>query len=194
MVSSQLRLFVACELPETLRSALAGLQADLRERAGVQLRWVRAEGIHLTLKFLGEVDEARLDQVESALAGSVEPFDVGIRPAKLGGFGGSRLRVIWVGLEGDLDELGRLARVVERALAPVGFEEESRPFRPHLTLARVPDRLGNDQRKELSELVAAFELPAMPSVRLSQLSLIKSILGPGGATYQTLSSYPAGSS
>ncbi len=194
MAPSHLRLFVACELPEVLRSALAGLQADLRERAGAQLRWVRAEGIHLTLKFLGEVNESRLDQIESALCGSVEPFDVGVRPAKLGGFGGGRLRVIWVGLEGDLDELGQLARVVERALAPVGFEEESRPFRPHLTLARVPDRLGNDQRRELSELVAAFELPAMPSVRLSQLSLIRSVLGPGGARYQTISRYPAGPS
>ncbi len=190
MAPSQLRLFVACELPEVLLSSLAGIQADLRERAGVQLRWVRPEGIHLTLKFLGEVDESRLDRIEAALAGSVEPFDVGIRAVKLGGFGGRGLRVIWVGLEGNLDELGELAQVVERALVPAGFEEESRPFRPHFTLARVPDRLGNGQRRELSELVAAFELPAMPSVRLSQLSLVRSVLGPGGARYETLSNFP----
>jgi 2'-5' RNA ligase len=154
---------------------------------------VRAEGIHLTLKFLGEVDEWRQREIEAALAGSVEPFDVGIRPAKLGGFGGGRLRVIWVGLEGDLDELGQLARVVERALAPVGFEED-RPFTPHLTLARVPDRLQNEQRRELSEVVKALELPAMPTVRLSQVSLIRSVLGPGGARYRTISRYPAGPS
>ena len=102
--------------------------------------------------------------------------------------------MIWVGVEGDLDELRQLARVVERALAPVGFEEESRPFRPHLTLARVPDRLGNDQRRELSELVSACEVPAMPGARLSQLSLIRSVLGRGGARYQTISRYPAGPS
>ena len=194
MAPPHLRLFVACELPEVLRSALASLQAELRERAGVQLRWVRAEGIHLTLKFLGEIDESRLDQIESALAGSVESFVIRVRLAKLGGFGGGRLRVIWVGVEGDLDELRQLARVVERALAPVGFEEESRPFRPHLTLARVPDRLGNDQRRGLSELVSAFEVPAMPGARLSQLSLIRSVLGPGGARHQTISRCPAGPS
>lgn len=191
MAPSQLRLFVACDLPEVLLSSLAGVQADLRERAGVELRWVRAEGIHLTLKFLGEVDESRRPEIEAALAGSVEPFDVGIKAVKLGGFGGRRLRVIWVGLEGDLDELGQLARVVERALGQVGFDEENRPLRPHLTLARVPDRLGNDQRRELLELVTDFELPAMPSVRLSRLSLIRSVLGPGGARYETLSRFPA---
>ena len=84
MAPPHLRLFVACELPEVLRSALAGLQAELEERAGVQLRWVRAEGIHLTLKFLGEVEESRLDQIESALFGSIEPFEIRVRLAKLG--------------------------------------------------------------------------------------------------------------
>ena len=194
MATSQLRLFVACELPEVLLSSLANVQAGLGERVGSQLRWVRSEGIHLTLKFIGEVDESRLGKIETALTGSVEPFDVVIKPVTLGGFGGRRLRVIWIGLEGDLDELGQLARVVERALVPIGFEEESRPLRPHLTLARVPDRLGNDERRALAEVVAAFEFPAMPSVRVSQLSLIRSVLGPGGARYETLSRFPAATS
>ncbi len=186
----KLRLFVACELPGELIEALSRVQSDLRQQAGDELRWVRPEGIHLTLKFLGGVETTRLEDVKSALAGAVRPFKVSLKPNRLGGFGGRRLRVVWVGMGGDVDGLSELAQSIDDALLPLGFPSDGRPFRPHLTLARVPDRTGNEERRRLSDLVEGYELPELPWVLLSQVSLIQSALGPGGARYQTISTNP----
>ena len=187
---SKLRMFVACELPDELIEALRRVQSDLRRHTGDGLRWVRPEGIHLTLKFLGDVEMTRLEEVKTALAGAIRPFSVSLRPSRLGGFGGRRLRVVWVGLDGDVDGLSELAESIVAVLAPLGFPSEDRPFRPHLTLARVPDRVANEERHQLSALVEAHQLPDLPVAVVSQVSLIQSTLGPGGAKYRTISTYP----
>jgi RNA 2',3'-cyclic 3'-phosphodiesterase len=195
-----LRLFVACELPPEAREALGRIQADLRERgagrlpAGRQgLRWVRPEGIHLTLKFLGAVSPEKAQRVADALAAAiVEPFTLDLRFDRLGSFGGrTRLRVIWVGLAGDVEELAALAETVEGALGPLGFPRESRPFAPHLTLARVPDEMGVEERSRLADLIAAYKLPAMPSLSVSEVALMQSFLLPGGARYEQRAAFPA---
>lgn len=186
-----LRLFVACELPAALLEAIARVQADLKKRTEMRLRWVRPEGIHLTLKFLGDVEPSHANDIQMALAREIEPFELTLRPNKLGGFGGNRVRVVWLGLDGDLEELERLAGTVDEAMADAGFEREGRPFRAHLTLARVPDRAGNRERRALAELVEGCELPEMPEVKVSQVALIRSILGQGGARYETLARFPA---
>ena len=143
---AELRLFVACELPDDVRDALGRLQAGLRRGDRAGLRWVRPEGIHITLKFLGGVEEGRVGEITPALASAIEPFELRVRPASLGGFpslvagGGARLRVVWVGLEGDVEGLAALAGRVDAALESIGFPSERRPFAAHLTLARVSDR------------------------------------------------------
>ena len=187
-----LRLFVACELPPAVRDALGRLQDELRARGAGRLRWVRPEGIHLTLKFLGEVPAVRRDAVESALAAAVvSPFALDVRLGSLGGFGGQqRLRVIWVGLEGDIEGLAGLAALVEEALRPLGFPREGRPFAPHLTLARVPDDVSPQERSRLAGLLEAFPFPSSPSMTLTTVSLMQSFLQPGGARYQCLAAYP----
>ena len=188
-----LRLFVACELPPAVRDALGCVQEELRTRGVGRLRWVRPEGIHLTLKFLGEVPAAKREAVENALAGAVvSPFALDVRLGSLGGFGGrQRLRVIWVGLEGDVEGLVRLAALVEEALGPLGFPRERRPFAPHLTLARVPDDVGPQERSRLADLLEAFPSPSLPSMTLTAVSLMQSFLQPTGARYQCLAVYPA---
>jgi 2'-5' RNA ligase len=192
MVDEQksLRLFVALELPEDVRRALGALQEQLRKAGTPKLRWVRPEGIHLTLKFLGNVEKHRVAGIEKALESAIEPFELELRAAEAGGFGGRRLRVIWVGLEGDLEGLGRLARLVDEGLGALGFERERRPFAAHLTLARVPDEASGDERAKLGALIEAFEMPPFPSMRLSEVSLMRSVLGPGGARYERLASFP----
>jgi 2'-5' RNA ligase len=188
-----LRLFVACELPPAVRDALGRVQEEMRARGAGRLRWVRPEGIHLTLKFLGEVPAAKREAVENALAAAiVSPFALDVRLGSLGGFGGrQRLRVIWVGLEGDVEGLAELAALIEEALGPLGFPREGRPFAPHLTLARVPDDAGIQERSRLADLLEAFPSPSLPSMTLTAVNLMQSFLQPTGARYQCLAVYPA---
>jgi 2'-5' RNA ligase len=183
---------VACELPGETREALAAVQSLLRERGAEGLRWVRPEGIHLTLKFLGEVPVRRLEAVERALAGAVrEPFRLSVRLGRLGSFGGSTgLRVVWVALEGDVEALSGLAARVERALGPLGFPPERRPFAAHLTLARVREGVSPHDRRRLFDLVRSIEVPALPGATLERVSLMQSTLDPGGAIYRHRAQFP----
>ena len=186
-----LRLFVAIELPAEVRQALLRVQDDLRRAGADRLRWVRPEGVHLTLKFLGEVAAERVDAVEAALRSAIEPFELRLRLATLGGFGGARLRVVWVGLEGDVEPLAALAEQIERALTPLGFPRERRPFAAHLTLARVPDATPRDERERLASLLRRTSRPPMPSMVAKEVSLMRSVLGQGGAVYTRLTAFPA---
>jgi 2'-5' RNA ligase len=190
-----LRLFVACELPGEAREALAAVQRLLQEQGAEGLRWVRPEGIHLTLKFLGDVPARRLEAIERALARAVrEPFRLSVRLSQLGSFGGSTgLRVVWLGLEGEVEALARLAAQVEGALEPMGFPRERRPFAAHLTLARVKESASPQDRRRLFELVRSLELPPLPGATLQAVSLMQSTLEPGGARYQRLARFPTAS-
>ena len=189
---SQLRLFVACELPAEMKAALTALQDALRSQGAPPVRWVRPEGIHLTLKFLGEVPAQRVTNISVALAPTVE----GIRPLELslgslGAFGGRRgARVVWVGVEGDVERVAELQRRVEAALERLGFPAENRPFSAHLTLARVPDHVGTAERERLWDLTKALAPPRPVGVTIRELSLMRSILGPGGAVYERLAAFP----
>ena len=189
---SQLRLFVACELPPEMKTALTALQDALRRQGAPPVRWVRPEGIHLTLKFLDSVPAQRVTNISVALAPTVQ----GIRPLKLslgslGAFGGRRgTRVVWVGVDGDVERVAELQRRVEAALERLGFPAENRPFSPHLTLGRVPDHVGGAERERLWDLTKALVAPEAAPVTIRELSLMRSILGPGGAVYERLAAFP----
>ena len=189
---SELRLFVACELPAEMKAALTTLQDALRRQGAPPVRWVRPEGIHLTLKFLGAVPAQRVTNISVALAPTVE----GIRPLELslgslGTFGGRRgARVLWVAVEGDVPRVAELQRRVEAALGRLGFPAENRPFSPHLSLARVPDHVGSAERERLWDLTKTLAVPDSAPVTIRELSLMRSILGPGGAVYERLAAFP----
>jgi 2'-5' RNA ligase len=188
-----LRLFVACELPDSAKEGLARVQSDLRERSAGRLRWVRPDGIHLTLKFLGGINAALARRITDALAAAiVDPFTLNLTFDHLGSFGGRmRLRVVWLGLGGDVKPLAELADKVEKALKPLGFPHESRPFAPHLTLARVPDEMNVDGRAHLADLIASYQIPFLPPIIVSQVSLMQSFLSPAGASYERRAAFPA---
>ncbi len=187
-----LRLFVAIELPEEWLAALARLQEALRGAGLVALRWTRPEGIHLTLKFLGAVPEKRLDEVTRAMAraaAQARPFT--LRLGRLGSFGGpQRPRVIWTGVQGELEALTRLWRAVEAEIAPLGFPQERDSFTPHLTLARVPEPAQRELAGVLADALARTVLPETTPLTVREIALMRSLLGPGGARYQRLATVP----
>ena len=137
----QIRAFIAVELPPAVREAVEGVVRELRSGIGDGVRWVRPEGVHLTLKFLGDIDAGSVPAVSRAMAqcaASAAPFDlflegVGVFP------NARRPRVIWIGLGGALEPLLALQHSIDRELEGLGFARERRPFTPHLTLGRVRD-------------------------------------------------------
>jgi 2'-5' RNA ligase len=188
--SATLRLFIALALPEAWLAELGRIQEELG-RAGQRLRYVRPEGVHLTLKFLGEVPASRRAAIEAAM----ERAAAGQPPLRLmlgetGTFGPERRpRVVWVSVAGDLAALGRLQRAVEEQFAPLGFLPEGRPFRPHLTLARVPETLTPEEAARIVPALRRLK-PAALSFRAVQLALMRSALGADGARYTELRAAP----
>ena len=186
-----LRLFVAVDIPHdvkrTIINTIDGLQRTL---AMPSLRWVRPEGMHATLEFLGATPEERLPEIKRALAGCAEvsaPFE--LAPLGVGSFGGRNVRVIWIGLGGDEGALSDLAENVETALEPLGFDREQRDFNAHLTLARVRDDATPADRVRLHEAITRFAAPVFPSFHVAEFVLMQSILGEGGAHYRPLAKF-----
>jgi RNA 2',3'-cyclic 3'-phosphodiesterase len=176
------RLFVALNFPPQVRQELFAATESLRA-LDVPVKWVRADGVHLTLKFLGEVSEAR----EVELRGALGRAQAGARalPLALGGFGVfpdyRRPRVVWVGVAPD-PALEILQHRVEQEFAPLGFPSEARAFRPHVTLGHAargarPASLGG-----LEAALARLEFTATALV--ASVELMQSTLQSGGAVYQ----------
>jgi 2'-5' RNA ligase len=171
---------VAINLPDDLRHAIARATEPLRA-AGLPVKWVDAGGIHMTLKFLGEVPAGRLPEVEAALGracAGARAFSLGV-----GEFGAfptpERARVVWVGCEA-VPPLELLQHGVEREFGALGFPVEGRPFRPHLTLGRAR----SDQRggvRGLAGLLADLAFTGEFTVR--SVDLMESTLTPTGARY-----------
>jgi 2'-5' RNA ligase len=187
-----LRLFIAVELPPAWTEALAEVQAALRRRGLERLRWVRPEGIHLTLKFLGNVDERRVPELTAAIeraAAEAAPFALTLgRPGTFGP--PSRPRVVWVGTEGEAEALTRLWRAVETQVTPLGFPAEGRRFAPHLTLARVPDETPREAAAAITPAVQAVGMARTAPMTISEVALMRSELGRGGARYTRLAAAP----
>ena len=191
IAQDHVRLFVACEIPDDVKEAIGETIEGLRKKSGPAVRWIKPEGVHVTLKFLGEVPVKKLPAIKLAIQEAVvghSPFELEF--SNIGTFGGREgLRIMWVGIAGDVLRLEALVRAVNAALAVVGFEPERRPFRPHLTLGRVRDEIGTRQRAEIEVAVGKTEVPGV-SWRTSQVSLMRSRLGPGGASYEVLATFP----
>src|SRR5512135_291816 len=157
----QVRLFVACEVPDEVKRDIGEVIQSLHSRSGNAVRWIRPDGVHVTLKFLGEVPVKKLPSVKLAIQEAVvghSPFELEF--SNIGTFGGREgLRIMWVGIAGDVLRLEALVRAVNAALAVVGFEPERRPFRPHLTLGRVRDEIPTRQRAEIEVAVGKMSVP-----------------------------------
>jgi 2'-5' RNA ligase len=181
--SGHVRAFVALELGAEGREAIGALITSLRPRLS-GARWVRPEGVHLTLRFLGDTSPERIATLRPLLSAAASGAELGeARLAGLGTFPGTGKppRVLWLGIQLPPPTLSLQAEC-ERAAVAVGFPPEERPFRGHLTLARFRERVLR---------------PALPPVdlgviRLRTLALIRSELRPGGAVYTPVARFPLG--
>jgi 2'-5' RNA ligase len=180
-----MRLFIALEIPSTVRENLAELLKSLRA-VSPQTRLVRPENLHVTLKFIGEVAETKLAAIQTELARVRCDQSVTLDFRRLGFFPSEKHpRVFWAGIEA-LPNLKTLAADIETATETLGIPREGRPFSPHLTLARFePPQLPEQLRAAIEENAERN----FGSLRTTQFHLIESKLKPSGAEYTTVESF-----
>lgn len=187
-----MRVFVAFEIPAAVQQALAEFVAKLQGACGrgpelsgrgSGIRWAHVEGIHVTLKFIGEAPPERVEKIKAALAEVRSPEAVEMRFRETGFFPSSRHpRVFWAGIEATRN-LTELAADIEQRLERLGIPREERAFRPHLTLARFKSDEGVAELREALGKLGAQDFGAM---RSSEFYLYQSVLKPSGAEYTKL--------
>ena len=180
-----MRLFVALDIPENVRTAIEKFVAPLRALHR-EARWVHIGNTHVTLKFIGEVDPGKLAEIEAALATIRPGSPIEIQFRGVGFFPDERRpRVFWTGIAAG-DELRQLAANVDAVLEPLGIAKDHRAFSPHLTLARFESPRGLDR---LGEAIAAARPLEFGKVVERQFHLYQSVLKRGGAEYTRLATF-----
>ena len=180
-----MRLFVALDVPEETRAVLDPLVQRF-EKICRGARWVRLEGVHVTLKFLGEVDDALVPEIQNALSAVRHDKPVHVAFRNFGFFPNDRHpRVFWAGIEPS-PNLAALAAKVEASLKPLGFPPEKRGFAPHLTLARFKTL---DGLSDLKRALASLPSRDFGETSATQFHLYQSVLKSTGAVYTKLASY-----
>jgi RNA 2',3'-cyclic 3'-phosphodiesterase len=178
------RVFIAVPLPGALKAKLASLQQEFRHLP-VEAAWVREDGFHITLKFLGEVDSNQIGPISSYMletAKCYQPFSltlcgVGVFPHE------SNPRILWLGIHDATGLMRQLQQTLEARLMPLGYSTEERPFAAHLTLARLK-RVS--RRGELLVCLKAHREASLGQLNVDHIELVQSQLQPSGARYSTI--------
>ncbi len=185
-----MRLFIAIDIDEKNMVALNDLQKQLRAKANVKagdVKWVTAKNIHLTLKFLGEVEDDKLPEIckiTEETASFYKQFQLSIET--VGHFGGKIATVLWVGTGTGTEELLRLQKDLEEKFASAGWPAEERPFSGHLTLARIKNPKAGFKIAQLTQQYKNFELGVLS---VDSINVYKSQLTPDGPVYTLLGNY-----
>jgi len=178
-----LRLFIAALLPEEVKAALGGYIASLR-KVTEGVKWEKEEKLHVTLKFLGETDDAIAEAaafITGSLARNYAPFEMST--GNLGGFPNlQRPRILYAGLS-ENPGLSALQNEIDEGLEPHGFERETRRFIPHVTIGRVNGRM---------KTTGPLPIPEKVRFTISEISLVRSVLGKSGSTYSPLRTFTLG--
>ena len=187
--SAEIRSFIAIELPEEVREGLARLRSELERDEHRFVKWVDPGGSHLTLKFLGNIPFKQVTEITKAIeeaAQGISPFHLEI--SGIGAFPNlKQVRVLWVGISGEVDKLSMLQQNMDSALAALGFAKEERSFVPHLTLARIRQGASPSERRSFGDLVGSTIFEDKYHIKVNAISLMKSQLTPAGAIYTRLS-------
>ena len=189
---SAVRCFIAIHLPPGVLAELASLEDRMKAGRHPFVKWVDPGSLHLTLKFLGNAAVDSVPGIVDAMrraAGPHSPFHLQL--AGTGAFPNwQRPQVVWAGVGGDLDRLAALQRDVEAAVAPLGFPTEPRPWSAHLTLGRLRDRAGGDDRRRFAQFAQGVGWKTALSFEVDAISLIRSQLTPTGPIYTDLAAAP----
>ena len=183
-----IRSFIAIELPTTVKQELTTLEDLLKKRCPQVVRWVDPQNIHVTLKFLGDVDSDRVDEINMAIDEATQgmsPFhlelkDLGVFPNL------NKVNIIWVDTKGDLDKLTYLQKQIESNMEQLGFAREDRDFTPHLTIGRVRDYVSPDDRKKIGQVLSQTAFASAQVITVNSVNLMKSQLTNTGAIYTRL--------
>jgi len=184
---SQIRSFIAIELSPIIKSKIEEIQSKLKSSTS-DVRWVRKEGIHLTLKFLGNIEEERISEISDIIRKcSTDTTTFTLKVHSLGAFPNERNpKVIWVGAEDESGNLGKLQHALEKGLAKIGFKKEKRSFSPHLTLGRLRSPKG---KSELTQRLENYKNYEFGTFEAKEVCFFKSELKPGGAIYTKLKTF-----
>ena len=181
---SKIRAFIAIEIPDEIREKISDLQSSLKNLGG-RISWTKPKNIHLTLKFLGDIDEMLIDEIASELnkiAASISQFQIHVE--EIGAFPNfKRARVIWVGTKSENEQLTELALQIDNSMEKLGFTKETRKFSGHLTLGRIKDPTGIQPIIDRLQQNKDFQAGSFP---MKELFLIKSQLHPAGSIYTIL--------
>jgi len=185
-----MRCFIAVDIDDEIRAGLHELQQEIAERAAIRksdVKWVRPESMHLTLKFLGEIRDPEVVDVcniVKTVAGRHKAFGFSIK--EVGRFGGRSARVIWVGAGLECPELAQLQQDLENELAAAGWPKENRKFSGHLTLCRVRNSKAGFELARLAQQYTDFDLG---TIQCREVTVYQSQLRPEGPIYTTLGHY-----
>jgi 2'-5' RNA ligase len=176
-----MRLFIAIEIPDEIKKEMLKVQEQLR-KANIDASWPRAEGMHLTLKFLGEVPEKKIAEIVSGLQKAAEGIGkLRLEVKGVGTFPNPRnARVVWIGLFGDIGKLTKLQEAIENAMAGIGLARDQRKFTAHLTLGRIKYIRSRDLWLSLLSEIKDRSLTGFDA---TAISLMQSELKPSGAVY-----------
>jgi len=185
----EIRSFLALKLPPEIKKTLSHISREMR-KTSMDVRWVKVNNIHITMVFLGNVPVGHVEPMGEAVEKVCQqygPFAISLKG--VGVFSSRRNpRVLWTGMEGDLDRMTCFRDALQKRLKPFGIKREKRPFRPHLTIGRF--RKGPRPGTPLDELLSKYQELTSPVCALKGLTFFRSDLKPGGALYSELKTWP----
>jgi RNA 2',3'-cyclic 3'-phosphodiesterase len=187
-----LRTFIAVDFPPEMLEKIGEISTFFRQKTSENaLKWVETGNLHLTLKFIGEINDNTLEQVEHTLSHSLngqKAFEIqvsglGMYPNKMAP------RVIWLGITGG-DPLVKIHHILDKNLAVLDIKPEGRALSPHLTIARVRKNVDKATAKKIGDTLAQFKVESLGTITIDRVHLYQSILTPSGPNYTVLHSVP----
>jgi RNA 2',3'-cyclic 3'-phosphodiesterase len=185
----QVRSFIAIELPQDVKNGLHRIAHKIKEGGHLGIKWANPEGVHITLKFLGNISTTQITAIKKVIQETTQGFpSFYLEIAGLGAFPDlMRPRVLWVSINGEIDKLSELQQKLDSLLVSCDFPKENRPFVPHLTLARIKDSVLPEERRNIGTFINPLRIEDSISFDVQTVSLMRSQLTPKGAVYSCLS-------
>ncbi|MCD6595753.1 RNA 2',3'-cyclic phosphodiesterase [bacterium] len=179
----KIRTFFAIEIPDNFRKSIKNNVIDVLNKLPVKVKWVTEQNIHITVRFIGEIEIAKIDDIVDNVNKSIGTIgEIKLELSRIGYFGKNSPKVIWIGLNGDIDKLEKIHEKIEHACRDAGSKADYKEFSPHITFGRVKSP---SHTSELIETIKNIEIPKL-NFKTDELVLFKSTLTPAGPIYEAI--------